>query len=482
MSKIVRFIKTNYPIILVLLLALILRIYNITARDYWYDESFTAILVHRPWTGMWQGILNDVHPPVYYILLKAYTYIAGWSPFSLRFFSTVFSVSSIFLIYKIAGKLYNPYKSYKHYIPLTAAFLAAISPFQIQYAQEARQYSLMGFWILCSMYLITKTNNTKEQKRKVAYLLLSGVFIGLAFLTQYAAVLVIPPLLLFLLLYINKNSIRNPIKTLANIAVKIFIIMLPFAVAFIAWFPIFNKHRNNMGSPAWIPNPEIGRIFQSIYTYIFGEWPKQAGVSIPNENILGVGAALAGGVVITGLVTLLIMQLLTYKESFKYPKPASVLPLIFSLTILFESFLLAKFFNFNFYMERYLFPASFGLYLAAGSVLGYSYKEKKKTTAIFTITPLLIIATLMLTIQPKPVDNKFQKLAKQVPQGKYTSIVTKSPFDLPTIELYLHNKAKNFLVYNAAAPQEDVTGWVIIGNRQIYDLSKVDKSNTLILE
>jgi len=223
-----------------------------------------------------------------------------------------------------------------------------------------------------------------------------------------------------------------------------------------------------MGDPAWIPNPKITRFAQSIDTFLLGEWPKQAGASAPNENFFGISA------IILGLVVLILMTAILLKKI----KLTEIAFLTFTLVILLESYILAHFLGINFYMERYLFPASFGVYLSLGLV-AVKLENFKKYTGV---SLLALIFLLTATIKQKPVDSRFQTLQEQIPKHTYQTIVATSPFDYSTAIFYLHEKARDFKVYNKKNPTEDVTGWVIIGPNQIYSLDNLNPQTALVLE
>ena len=451
---------------------------------------------------MWQGIVNDVHPPVYYFLLKPFSQLLGWTPFILRFFSTVFSTASIWLVYKIVKKILIRRDVASFRVPqdklpdstvetprwgasfaetaaLSAAFITAISPFQIQYAQEARQYALMGFWALCSIYFLTRRDATHRVSTVIA-----GIFLSLTFLTQYAGILATPAVLLFLFfieLDLKQFKLRESIK---NFSIESGLLLTPVVLTFAAWFPIFKQHRENMGNPAWIPAPTISRLFQTIYTFVFGEWPKQTGVSVPNESILRINPSVFGLLILLAIVLLVGGCWLVDKKKKSnatnncQASTINIVFLLFTLTVLAESYILAKFLGVNFYMERYLFPASFGIYISLGLVIAKLEQLKKYTG----ITLLVIITLLAFTIKHKPIDTRFQALAQEIPDNTYQTIVATSPFDYSTALFYLHEKASNFKIYNKGNPQEDVTGWVVIGENQIYSLEGVDSSKSLIIE
>ncbi|MEO0565104.1 MAG: hypothetical protein AAF125_23555, partial [Chloroflexota bacterium] len=46
-------------------------------QDYWYDETFTSLVVGGSWERLWMLVNADVHPPLYYATVKAFTTAFG---------------------------------------------------------------------------------------------------------------------------------------------------------------------------------------------------------------------------------------------------------------------------------------------------------------------------------------------------------------------------------------------------------------------
>ncbi|MDO8691203.1 MAG: glycosyltransferase family 39 protein, partial [Dehalococcoidia bacterium] len=137
-------------IILLTLLAFFLRAYRIDWQSLWVDENFTVILSAKDLASITQITSGDVHPPLYYYLVHFWLQLTGQSEFSLRFLSLVFSLLFVPLVFKLGSQLVN------RRVGIIAAFLGAIGPFQVYYAQEARMYSLMVMLSLLSTYAMAR--------------------------------------------------------------------------------------------------------------------------------------------------------------------------------------------------------------------------------------------------------------------------------------------------------------------------------------
>src|SRR3989338_10316308 len=115
----------------------LLEILNLTKVSLWHDESFSALLMRYDFSEMIARIKMDVHPPLYYIVLRGWADIFTNSLFSLRMFSVFFSFLSILGVYLFINKAFK-----NRSLALFTSLLYALSYFQIQYAMEARMYSL----------------------------------------------------------------------------------------------------------------------------------------------------------------------------------------------------------------------------------------------------------------------------------------------------------------------------------------------------
>ncbi|MCX8012188.1 MAG: glycosyltransferase family 39 protein, partial [Desulfobacterota bacterium] len=85
-------------------------------------------------------------PPLYYFLMNYWVKVFGYSETVLRFPSLLFSTFSLVAIFYLARGLFN------ESIGLIASFLLALSPYAINYAQEAKPYSMAWFFSILTFY------------------------------------------------------------------------------------------------------------------------------------------------------------------------------------------------------------------------------------------------------------------------------------------------------------------------------------------
>ncbi|GAB4527226.1 MAG: hypothetical protein OHK0046_44820 [Anaerolineae bacterium] len=143
------------PLILILLLAAAGRIIHIDAESLWVDEGFSYWAIrHEDMFGLLQ---RDVHPPVYFVLLRAWAEVAGITELALRYFSVLPSVLSVAVVYQVGRELERLRGAKGETpIPLLAALMLALADMENYTAQETRNYTWHVLWALVSMWMFIR--------------------------------------------------------------------------------------------------------------------------------------------------------------------------------------------------------------------------------------------------------------------------------------------------------------------------------------
>jgi 4-amino-4-deoxy-L-arabinose transferase-like glycosyltransferase len=137
-------------LLLVLLLAAALRFYHLDGQSLWADEGNSVALAGRSLADITYGSAYDIHPPLYYYLLHFWVRLFGTSEFAVRSLSAVIGTLLVGLTFLLGRRLFDSW------VGLVAAFLSAISPFQVYYSQEARMYILLAALSALSIYFFHK--------------------------------------------------------------------------------------------------------------------------------------------------------------------------------------------------------------------------------------------------------------------------------------------------------------------------------------
>jgi hypothetical protein len=137
------------PLPLVFLLALAVRLWQLTYHSLWFDEAMSVYWASRPAAEIVRvglGLTLDKHPPVYYLLLRAWTLVFGSGDAAVRSLGALMGALAVFPVYALAsrwgGRVAGDF----------AALFLALNPFLVWYSQEARMFmpaatlALFGLW------------------------------------------------------------------------------------------------------------------------------------------------------------------------------------------------------------------------------------------------------------------------------------------------------------------------------------------------
>lgn len=130
-----------FPIGLVMMTALLIRLYQLGTLSLWIDEAYSAWFSSRDWRYLWSEVPQfETHPSFYYSLLKLWR-IFGSDEFTLRLLSVLINVATIPLV-SLAARLCGDQRTGQP-AAILAAILFSCSATQMQAAQDARPYALM---------------------------------------------------------------------------------------------------------------------------------------------------------------------------------------------------------------------------------------------------------------------------------------------------------------------------------------------------
>jgi 4-amino-4-deoxy-L-arabinose transferase-like glycosyltransferase len=128
--------RSTVIILALLLLGFGLRVWNLSGPSFWWDEAYTVQTARYDCATFWQ--LQEVarHPPLYFLIVRAWGSLIGWSEFSVRLLSVGFSLLGAALVFQLTRRLFDRRAG------VWALAIAAVAPALIVYAQESRMYAL----------------------------------------------------------------------------------------------------------------------------------------------------------------------------------------------------------------------------------------------------------------------------------------------------------------------------------------------------
>ncbi len=152
---------------------------TLTKFSIWFDEAFGSYLIRFNFADLTRYTANDVHPPLYYWLLKLWSMAFGNTEVGLRSMSVFFAAITIIGVFLFVLRQFGRRAAY-----LSLALLV-VMPFFVRYGQEARMYTLLTAIIVVATYVLVYAVETKKRAAWAWY----GVLLALGMLTQYFAAL-----------------------------------------------------------------------------------------------------------------------------------------------------------------------------------------------------------------------------------------------------------------------------------------------------
>lgn len=153
-----QFLKENKLHITIILLGIISLLIPAFHSNIWFDESYSIGIVRHSFSEIWTIGGNDVHPILYYWMLKVVNIIFGENIIIYRIFS-VLGVS----ILSIIG-LTHVKKDFGKNTALLFSFLSLFLPVMLNYALEIRMYSWTILFVTLMMIYLNRFIKTKSVK------------------------------------------------------------------------------------------------------------------------------------------------------------------------------------------------------------------------------------------------------------------------------------------------------------------------------
>jgi uncharacterized membrane protein len=283
--------KKNVKIVYYVLAALAGALFLYASARYysiWFDESFSYGMIQHDFAEIIRRTAYDVHPPLYYVLLKGWTLLFGDVQTAIRMFS-VFTWAVglcglwVFLRRFVTGAY--------HYI---AWLLLGFAPQLMHYAIEARMYSLAMALIIWSTELFFRAFIDKNRTLRTK--LLYALSIVLLAYTQYFTVFAV--LIHFIVLCAHEGvRLSRPIRSAKQIwqhHKTALIAIVGAGLLYVPWlFVIVWQVTTLNNNGYWISTPDASAAFESLNYVVLGTqnvtgWAAASSYAV--AGLLGYGA------------------------------------------------------------------------------------------------------------------------------------------------------------------------------------------------
>ena len=147
-EKTLKCVKENWLFIAIILLGTLFLLIPAFHENIWFDESYSVAIVNHSFGEIWTIGSHDVHPILYYWMLKVINLIFGESIIAYR----IFSVMGIVVLGTLG--LTHIKKDFGKTTGLLFTFFSFFLPVMLNYALEIRMYSwTIVFVTLMAIYL-----------------------------------------------------------------------------------------------------------------------------------------------------------------------------------------------------------------------------------------------------------------------------------------------------------------------------------------
>lgn len=149
----------GHPLLWITVAALAARLYHLTYHSLWFDEVMSTFWAARPAGEILRiglALSQDKHPPLYYLLLHAWTTLLGGpgsvtaaggsSDYLVRSLGALIGALAVLPVYGIGCRLGGRLAG------RIAALLVALNPFLVWYSQEARMFMPATTFALTALY------------------------------------------------------------------------------------------------------------------------------------------------------------------------------------------------------------------------------------------------------------------------------------------------------------------------------------------
>ena len=258
---------------LILLLATGLRIRQLGRQSLWLDEYFslecafghnyahldvprntrlspapryTDIRQAKPWWTIPDSLGHDLHPPLAYLMLRAWCGMFGYSEAAARSLSVLASVVGIGLLYAVARRLHGTAAA------LWACLLMALAQPQIEFAQEAKHYALLIAWCLGALWIVVRAVESGATWKRCAALLAIALA---ALFTHYYAAEALLVMGIWAAIRLRGRDRRRLLGTL----------LIAFTIFAITWGPVIATQNRNIGHDVdFLGEPAEGHVLHTL--------------------------------------------------------------------------------------------------------------------------------------------------------------------------------------------------------------------------
>lgn len=380
--------KSYIGIVLALISFIVFTFWNRYAQgnDIWYDEVFSLSFAEHGFNEITALTSRDVHPPLYYFYLKAFTSIV----------SSITGQYSMIIIGKIAslipwGFLFLISSTYikDRFGILTFglfSLMVTVMPQLPSYYFEIRMYSLALLFItaeiLISFHILTNT----DKNNNLSWILFFITGILTAYTQYYACIAIIGSYIaVFLCLLFIKGQ-----KKSANL-IRLAICSVLSVVCYLPWLPVLKAQIENISGKYWI-QPLTLRSIAGCVKFV-----------VLPVVYLGKMPEISAGLLLIGIAILTVLFIRKGKRDDFVMTLCCLMP---AFIVVLSGFILSAL-GTPIFVYRYLVPTLGGIWLLVALM---AEKVIDKNYLLLLLVPILLVSILNIKGTVDEEGNKYYNI------------------------------------------------------------------------
>lgn len=219
-------------------------------KNIWFDEAYTIGLVRHGVADIFKLHIYDVHPFLYYFLLKIFTFVFGSSLLSMRLFSVIGAV-----MLSLLG-LTHIRRDFGEKVGFWFSFFSVFCASTLYYAEQIRMYSWATFFVALAGIYAYRLGKNDGIKNSALFVLFSVC----AAYTHYFALFAVAAVNIVLL--VHKIRQKQLFRWFATAALQI-VLYIPGALIFLK--------QATAGGASWIKLSFPENVFDTLAYPFLGE-------------------------------------------------------------------------------------------------------------------------------------------------------------------------------------------------------------------
>ncbi|HZM63599.1 MAG TPA: glycosyltransferase family 39 protein [Candidatus Saccharimonadales bacterium] len=353
-------------------------------QSVWFDEAYSISLIKQSYSQLVSLTAVDVHPPLYYILLKLWSGIFGTGEIALRSFSALCSAAAVGVGLVMLRRLFGLRAM------VFATPLLILAPFLVRYGFEIRMYALASLIGVGATYVLVRATQQAGQQ-KTRWWILYSVLVAAGMYTLYYLAFVWIAHVVWLLYRLFAKD------TPSNLSVKPLLAYIGSVVLYLPWLPSFLEQFRSpalSGIAQRVGWEQLTTIFS--FTFIY----------MPQWALNKWGYALIF-VIIVGMVALVVRALQVGGQARPY-----IWLLVFYFTVPIIIMILGSLPPLRpLFVERYISHFDIAGFLLIAACIGVVFRNKRTYAVLFTVLLTGVLLYGVCNLQ-KAGNYNFQTLSR----------------------------------------------------------------------